>query len=99
MPCVIHPGRQCSTLRRRRVLVCTDPLDVSDGLLPDIVETYPQSWYLPPVWREGPSTVAMETCSHLALPKVSSDLYKNSTQGSHTAVFFFIVCVYSTTAI
>uniref|UniRef100_A0A8D3DI66 Aminopeptidase NAALADL1 n=1 Tax=Scophthalmus maximus TaxID=52904 RepID=A0A8D3DI66_SCOMX len=30
------------------VLVYTDPLDINDGLMSDIDETYPHSWYLPP---------------------------------------------------
>lgn len=30
------------------VLVYTDPLDINDGLMSDINETYPHSWYLPP---------------------------------------------------
>uniref|UniRef100_A0A3P8VC33 Aminopeptidase NAALADL1 n=1 Tax=Cynoglossus semilaevis TaxID=244447 RepID=A0A3P8VC33_CYNSE len=30
------------------VLVYTDPLDINDGLMSDINETYPNSWYLPP---------------------------------------------------
>ncbi|XP_030593576.1 aminopeptidase NAALADL1 isoform X2 [Archocentrus centrarchus] len=30
------------------VLVYTDPLDMNDGLMSDINETYPYSWYLPP---------------------------------------------------
>lgn len=49
------------------------------------------------VWREVPSTLTMETCSHLTwLPKVSSGLLKNGTQGSQTSVFvFFIVCLLS----
>uniref|UniRef100_A0A671X0V0 Aminopeptidase NAALADL1 n=1 Tax=Sparus aurata TaxID=8175 RepID=A0A671X0V0_SPAAU len=40
------------------VLVYTDPLDINDGLMSDINETYPHSWYLPPsgVERGGFST-------------------------------------------
>lgn len=30
------------------VLVYTDPLDINDGLMSDINETYPHSWYMPP---------------------------------------------------
>ncbi|KAM9391438.1 aminopeptidase NAALADL1-like [Pholidichthys leucotaenia] len=30
------------------VLVYTDPLDINDGLMSDVNETYPHSWYLPP---------------------------------------------------
>lgn len=30
------------------VLVYTDPLDINDGLMSDINETYPNSWYMPP---------------------------------------------------
>ncbi|XP_070690580.1 aminopeptidase NAALADL1 [Pempheris klunzingeri] len=30
------------------VLVYTDPLDINDGLMSDINETYPFSWYMPP---------------------------------------------------
>ncbi|XP_076126571.1 aminopeptidase NAALADL1 [Alosa pseudoharengus] len=30
------------------VLVYTDPLDINDGKMSDIDETYPHSWYLPP---------------------------------------------------
>ncbi|KAG5281139.1 hypothetical protein AALO_G00067850 [Alosa alosa] len=30
------------------VLVYTDPLDINDGIMSDIDETYPHSWYLPP---------------------------------------------------
>ncbi|KAM3611951.1 uncharacterized protein V6R79_026319 [Siganus canaliculatus] len=30
------------------VLVYTDPKDINDGLMSDINETYPHSWYLPP---------------------------------------------------
>ncbi|KAG7221273.1 hypothetical protein INR49_017338 [Caranx melampygus] len=30
------------------VLVYTDPLDINDGLMSDINETYPYSWYMPP---------------------------------------------------
>ncbi|CAB1425159.1 unnamed protein product [Pleuronectes platessa] len=30
------------------VLVYTDPLDINDGLMSDLNETYPHSWYLPP---------------------------------------------------
>ncbi len=30
------------------VLVYTDPLDINDGLMSDISETYPHSWYMPP---------------------------------------------------
>lgn len=34
------------------VLVYTDPLDINDGLMSDINETYPHSWYLPPTGVE-----------------------------------------------
>ncbi|XP_029296059.1 aminopeptidase NAALADL1 [Cottoperca gobio] len=30
------------------VLVYTDPLDINDGLMSDVNETYPHSWYMPP---------------------------------------------------
>uniref|UniRef100_A0A8C6UM05 Aminopeptidase NAALADL1 n=1 Tax=Neogobius melanostomus TaxID=47308 RepID=A0A8C6UM05_9GOBI len=30
------------------VLVYTDPYDINDGLMSDLNETYPHSWYLPP---------------------------------------------------
>ncbi|XP_059193796.1 aminopeptidase NAALADL1-like [Centropristis striata] len=30
------------------VLVYTDPFDINDGLMSDLNETYPHSWYLPP---------------------------------------------------
>ncbi|KAI4820422.1 hypothetical protein KUCAC02_028400 [Chaenocephalus aceratus] len=30
------------------VLVYTDPLDINDGVMSDLNETYPHSWYLPP---------------------------------------------------
>ena len=30
------------------VLVYTDPLDMNDGLMSDVNETYPHSWYIPP---------------------------------------------------
>lgn len=30
------------------VLVYTDPLDINDGVMSDVNETYPHSWYLPP---------------------------------------------------
>lgn len=30
------------------VLVYTDPLDINDGRMSDVNETYPHSWYLPP---------------------------------------------------
>ncbi|KAE8291948.1 N-acetylated-alpha-linked acidic dipeptidase-like protein [Larimichthys crocea] len=30
------------------VLVYTEPLDINDGLMSDVNETYPHSWYLPP---------------------------------------------------
>lgn len=30
------------------MLVYTDPLDINDGLMSDVNETYPHSWYLPP---------------------------------------------------
>ncbi|XP_057686898.1 aminopeptidase NAALADL1 isoform X2 [Corythoichthys intestinalis] len=30
------------------VLVYTDPLDINEGLMSDINETYPHSWYMPP---------------------------------------------------
>lgn len=30
------------------VLVYTDPLDINDGLMSDLNETYPHSWYMPP---------------------------------------------------
>lgn len=30
------------------VLVYTEPLDINDGLMSDINETYPHSWYMPP---------------------------------------------------
>lgn len=30
------------------VLVYTDPLDMNDGVMSDVNETYPHSWYLPP---------------------------------------------------
>lgn len=40
------------------VLVYTDPLDINDGLMSDVNETYPHSWYLPPsgVERGGYAT-------------------------------------------
>lgn len=40
------------------VLVYTDPLDMNDGLMSDVNETYPHSWYLPPsgVERGGYAT-------------------------------------------
>ncbi|XP_037536183.1 aminopeptidase NAALADL1 [Nematolebias whitei] len=34
------------------VLVYTDPLDMNDGLMSDVNETYPHSWYLPPTGVE-----------------------------------------------
>lgn len=30
------------------VLVYSDPLDINDGLMSDVNETYPHSWYMPP---------------------------------------------------
>eukprot|EP00064_Thunnus_orientalis_P005636 superscaffoldBa00000562_g5650 len=30
------------------VLVYTDPLDINDGFMSDVDETYPHSWYMPP---------------------------------------------------
>ncbi|KAM6954157.1 aminopeptidase NAALADL1 [Aplochiton taeniatus] len=30
------------------VLVYTDPLDINDGLMSDVNETFPHSWYMPP---------------------------------------------------
>ncbi|XP_072289664.1 aminopeptidase NAALADL1 [Eucyclogobius newberryi] len=34
------------------VLVYTDPYDINDGLMSDLNETYPHSWYLPPSGME-----------------------------------------------
>lgn len=34
------------------VLVYTDPYDINDGLMSDVNETYPHSWYLPPTGVE-----------------------------------------------
>lgn len=34
------------------MLVYTDPEDVNDGLMSDINETYPHSWYMPPSGME-----------------------------------------------
>lgn len=40
------------------MLVYTDPLDINDGLMSDVNETYPHSWYMPPsgVERGGYAT-------------------------------------------
>ncbi|XP_076010464.1 aminopeptidase NAALADL1 [Genypterus blacodes] len=40
------------------VLVYTDPMDINDGLMSDINETYPNSWYMPPSGVERGSFVS-----------------------------------------
>ncbi|XP_042343889.1 aminopeptidase NAALADL1 [Plectropomus leopardus] len=39
------------------VLVYTDPFDINDGLMSDVNETYPHSWYMPPSGVERGSFV------------------------------------------
>lgn len=73
------------------VLVYTDPLDINDGLMSDVNETYPHSWYLPP---SGVERGSFNTHYGDMLTPYLAAKGKHCSHGSHVVVFLlFMACL------